>query len=200
MKLFIAIIFFTSFGALFVGCANTNSLTSGLTTNPPLPAEEILIDNEEFKKPHRVLGPVQYTLKAKPSLFTNQLDLREQAIDILKQQTYAKYGDEVDAITDTKVEESTSTDAEGKVSIVNIQGVAISFLDEPVEQSREKLNDKAYTKRRHKSAKKILILRKEKQSKYPKKTMDRPGANPPEKAATQKKEEDIEITPSEILK
>ncbi len=185
------------FGALAAGCADTNNFPL-ISSNHPLPAEEILISNEEFDKPHRILGPVQYTLRSRPSLFTSQLEFREQAIDLLKQQTYAKYGDSVDAIIDTKVEESTIEDADGKLNIVNIQGVAISFIQPASKQ--EKSSTKSQTKRKQKSAKKILIVKK---TKPVKKVTDKPVPRQHGKSVvknTEPKSEEITITPSEILK
>lgn len=192
MKAFSSKIFTIFLGVLFLsGCAD-NQLSSVLTTsNPSTPAEEILINNQQFNKPYRILGPVAYTLKSRSSLFSSQLDFREQAIDLLKQQTYAKYGDEVDAIIDTRVEESTTEDRDGKLNVTHIEGVAITFLADKSEQS--KATPKSAIKRKHKSARKILVIKKIKPvKKMPERIADRPVKKP--------KVEDIEISPTEILK
>lgn len=172
------------------GCADTVMSPSALFKSPaqtPRPAEEILINNSDFNKPYKILGPVQYTLKSQVSLFSDQIELREKAIDLLKNQTYALYGDEVDAIIDTKVEESTADNIEGKFSIIRIQGVAVSFEDEA--NQSEKTAVKRVYKRKHKSAKKIILVRKAKPAK---KTVERPVEKP--------KIEEVEVSPAEMLK
>ena len=189
-KISLTIIFFFTI-SLLSGCAENNYSSRHTGTTPPPPAEEILINNEQFNKPYKILGPVQYTLRSRPSLFSNQLDLREQAIDLLKQQTYAKYGDEVDAIIDTRVEEITDVDAQGKLSVTHIEGVAISFL--PGNATVDKPPAKGMVKRKFKSAKKILVFKKTKPAR---KVADRTVEKPVKKA----KEEDIQISPSEMLK
>jgi hypothetical protein len=172
------------------GCVETDMSPSALFKSPvqtPRPAEEILINNSDFNKPYKILGPVQYTLKSPVSLFSDQIELREKAIDFLKNQTYAQFGDDVDAIIDTKVEESTADNIEGKFNIIRIQGVAVSFEDE-VNQSG-KTTVKRVFKRKHKSAKKIILVRKAK-----------PAKKLVEKSAEKPRIQEVEVSPTEMLK
>lgn len=172
------------------GCADTGMSPSALFKSPaqtPRPAEEILINNSDFNKPYKILGPVQYTLKSQVNLFSDQIELREKAIDFLKTQTYDQYGDEVDAIIDTKVEESTADNIEGKFSIIRIQGVAVSFEDEVNQSGRATV--KRVTKRKHNSAKKIILVRKARSTK---KFVEKPAEKP--------KIQEVEVSPTEMLK
>ncbi len=184
-------IFFLGIGILLAtSCADTSVSRGSLfsTPSPPRPAEEILINNSDFNKPYKILGPVQYTLRSRVSLLSDQIEFREKAIDALKTQTYSQFGDAVDAIIDTKVEESTVDSIEGKFSVTRIQGLAISFQDET--DREEKSTAKPIMKRKHKSAKKIIVMRKAKPVKrIAEKVTDKP-----------KVEEEVEISPTEMLK
>lgn len=175
-------IIFPLFALFVTGCADTGIWRNIGYSEPPPPAEEILISNEQFNKPYRILGPVEYTLKTRPSIFSSRLGVREQAIDLLKQQTYAKYGDDVDAIIDTRVEENTVNDYNGQLNITHIEGLAISFLPETTKQGKSAGKSGGRSK---KSAKKILVIKKTKPSK---------------RASGKSDTGEIEITPEEILK
>jgi hypothetical protein len=178
---------------LLCSCESTNFGSPFNPSTQATPAEEIRINNANFNKPYKILGPVEYTLKNRPSLFTSQLDLREQAIEHLKQQTFARYGDEVDAIIDTRVEENTITDHEGNLSIVHIEGVAISFISG--EAGADKASGKSFAKRKHTTAKKIMVLKKTKPvKKLPGGAFEKPAKTKPAE------EDEIEISPQEILK
>jgi hypothetical protein len=176
-------VFFSFFALLIAGCADTGMWPNLGHSEPPPPAEEILISNEQFNKPYKILGPVEYTLKTRPTIFSSQIGIREQAIDLLKQQTYARFGDDVDAIIDTRVVENTINDSNGRLSITHIEGLAISFLGETTRLGKPAAKKSGRGK--NKSAKKILIVNK---GKATKKSTGKSGA------------EEIEITPEEILK
>jgi hypothetical protein len=165
------------------GCSDNRIWPNLGYSEPPPPAEGILISNAQYNKPYKVLGPVEYTLKTRPSVFSSLLRDREQATDLLKQQTYARYGDEVDAIIDTRVQESSVQDNNGKLNIVHIEGLAISFLEETY--THGKPSSKKSGRYKTKSAKRIMVFKKNKQVNGSK---DKPATD------------EVEITPEEILK
>jgi len=100
-------------------------------------------------------------------MFVDQIELRNQAIALLKQEALARYGDKVDAIIDTQVQESTIEGYDNPLSVTHVQGIAIAFDPEKKTIARRSIKRKA---------------------KSPKSTL----------RETQPQE--IEITPSEILK
>jgi hypothetical protein len=159
---------------IFIGCSNNFFTTSSSTSNPAYSGKEILINNERYDKPYETLGPVEYTLKKDTSIFVTQIELRNLAIDNLKQEAKAKYGDEVDAIVDFKVVENSQESYDAKLSIIHVQGIAIAFIPEikPIAKHKPKYKAKS-TSSRAKSSK---------------------GGN------SKNQTEDIEITPSELLK
>ena len=161
--------FLVLFGALLVvSCSNNAFAPASIFTDQANPTKEILINDGRFDRPYIMLGQVEYTLKGYTSIFVNQIDLRNQAIDFFKKEALAKYGDNVDAIIDTKVQESTEQGYDGTLSVTHLQGVAISF----------KPDKKTISKQKHRTKRKA------------KNTFQK----------TNPQEQEIEITPSEILK
>lgn len=175
MKLAVLRTYFVFLAILLnTGCSNNDFFVSSpFSTNPSYPTKEILINNGRYDKPYETLAPIEYTLKKQTSFFVDQLELRNQAIDYLKQAALARYGNKVDAIVDVKVEENTEDNFDGKLSITHVQGVAIAFIPEA----------KTINKNKAKSSKNIPSRIKSTKN----------GSN---KSQT----EDIEITPSELLK
>ncbi|CAG7856920.1 hypothetical protein MCAMS1_01585 [biofilm metagenome] len=140
------------------------------------PGKEILINNEQYDRPHVILGPVEYTLRKNTSLFVNQIELRNQAIDLLKQSAYARYGQKVDAIEAVKVSESNVADRLNQTqNVTQVKGIAIAFLSET----------KPYVKSKNRAKTARSPARKTK---------------PSNGVANKENSEDITITPSEILK
>ncbi|WP_411727903.1 hypothetical protein, partial [Methyloglobulus sp.] len=77
-------------------------------------------------KPYIALGPIEYTLKWYDYFFVGQVELRNQAVDYLKQEALARYGDQVDAIIDVEVEESLEKGS----NVTHVREIAISFKHE----------------------------------------------------------------------
>lgn len=142
-------------------------------SNTPASTKEILINNERYDKPFVVLGPVEYTLKKNTTLFVDQIDLREQAIDSLKQTALARYGQRVDAIVDVQVVENSLEGVEDKLNVTHVKGTAIAFLPAY----------KAYKKPKSRPKPIKNIVRK---------------TRPP--LVRKESPSDVTITPSEILK
>jgi hypothetical protein len=132
-------------------------------------AKEILINNGRYDKPFETLGSVEYSLKTSASTPVNQQELRNQAVAFLKQTALAKYSEKVDAIVDVKVVESTEENYTGKLSIIDVSGIAVAFIPEATPATKQKIKSKA-----------------------------KPSKNLAHKPKI--KSEEIEITPSEILK
>jgi hypothetical protein len=156
-----------------VGCyPNQTSMFS----SAPSPGKGILINNERYYKPHVTLGPVEYTLRKNASLFEDQIELRNQAIDLLKQTALARFGQQVDAIEDVKVTESNSADGlNQKLNVTNVKGIAIAFVPEA--------GDSVKSKNRAKSVRSPVRRGK-----------------PSNSVVHKENSEDVTITPSEILK
>jgi hypothetical protein len=166
---------------LAVSCRNNPSKeTASVATrqtplpNPPSP-KEILINDDRYDKPYTILGPIEYTLKRNTSTFVNQIELRNQAIDFLKQNALARYGNKVDAIMKVNVQEIIQKSYVNPLSITHIQGIAISFKPE--------YSPKHKTKHKAKSSK-----NKFSKAKWIKGT------------SRKTKSDKIKITPSELLK
>jgi hypothetical protein len=155
---------------LVVGCTYNPFSSSSIfpaQTTAPYSSKEIPVTVGRYDEPYITLGPIEFTLKKYTSFFLNQIDLRNQAIDFLKQEALARYGNKVDAIIDLVIQESTEEGYDGSLSVTHIQGIAIAFKPE--------IKAIAKHKTRHKSKSSKNTSRKHKQ-------------------------EEIEITPSEILK
>jgi hypothetical protein len=173
MKLAIVRILLTLLMSSLGGCyPNQTSIFS----SPSSPGKEILINNEQYDKPHVILGPVEYTLRKNTSLFVDQIELRNQAIDLLKQSAFARFGQKVDAIEDVKVTENNTTDRLNQIqNVTQVKGVAIAFLPES--------RDSVKSKNRAKSVRSPVRRGK-----------------PSNSVVHKENSEDITITPSEILK
>ena len=160
--------------AITIGCSSNLFTPSSLPNNASYPGKEILINNERYDKPYETLGAIEYTLKKNTSIFVNQIELRNLAIANLKQAAKAKYGDKVDAIVDFKVVENTQENYDEKLSITHVQGTAIAFLPEIKPIAKQKAKYKA----------------------KPPNSKSKPHKGGVDKNQT----EEIEITPSELLK
>ncbi|MBM4208534.1 MAG: hypothetical protein FJ190_11190 [Gammaproteobacteria bacterium] len=104
------------------------------------------------------------------------MELRNQAIDLLKQTAFARFGRQVDAIEELKVTEKKAEGGSVTQNVTHVQGTAVAFLPE----------NRSYVKPRPRV-----------------KTVKTPVRKPkPASHVVQNKEksEDITITPSEILK
>lgn len=163
----ILLVFFSA--VLVISCSENPFTHSPIFTNDtafPNASKEILVSDSRFDRPYTILGPIETTQKKYTSIFVDQIELRNQAITLLKQQALAKYGDKVDAIIDTQVRESTEGYDE-PLSVTHVQGIAIAFDPEKKTLPRKSV------KRKVKS---------------------------PKGALRETQPQEIEITPSEILK
>lgn len=168
---------------LTTGCDDEFHTPPVLSSDGPKLTKEILINNGRYEKPYETLGPIKYTLKKHSSSDTSQIELRNQAIAILKLKALAKYGDKVDAIIYIDIVESTEEELIGKLNVVQIQGIAIAFIPEIKTIPKHKPKNKAKTTTTSPTTtNKIKPAKSEKG----------------EARKTQPKE--LEITPSELLK
>jgi hypothetical protein len=173
------------FGAVLIISCSENPFTNNsiVTTDPSsntrkeILAKEILVSDSRFDKLYTILGPIEIIQKNYMAPSVDQIQLRNQAITLLKQEAYAKYGDKVDGIIDTQVQESTLKDYDGPIKVTRIHGVAVAFNTEI----------KSIAKRivKHKAASSKIPSRKAKSSRN---------------SLRESQQEDIEITPAEILK
>jgi hypothetical protein len=144
---------------------------------PSPPSKLILVTNGPINKPYIKLGLVEYTLKRYTSVLVSQNDLRNQAIEALKQEALDKFGDRVDVIMNIKIEESTEGGYDAPLSVTYVRGTAVAF-----DPGAKKVT-KHRTKHKGKSAKNTSRKTK------------------PSKNAVRKAEPaEREITQSEILK
>jgi hypothetical protein len=166
------------------GCSS-NHLTDhpDITVEPQSqPAKEILVTYACYDKPYETLGLIEYTLKS-TSTSGDQIELWDQSIDFLKSAALSRYGNKVDAITEVELAESEEENNGKSLNIIHVQGVAISFNGGIKPENKNKVKYKARYKKKPKS-------------KNPKST----SRIKPSKKAPDKPEEDIEISPSELLK
>jgi hypothetical protein len=130
------------------------------------PAKEILINNGRFEKPCTLLGQIEYTLKSSRSSTVDQSELRSKAIGALKKEALAKYGDKVDAIIDTKVQENLD-EVDSSLTVTNVQGIAISFETTDIKIQKPKSSPKPRHKKhglRKVTSKKHYLPRRKKAS------------------------------------
>jgi hypothetical protein len=168
------------------GCSNSPSnpvpviVSQSNPTHEPNPAEEILVTYGRYDKPFARLGPVEYTLK-NPSTTDDNFELWDQAIEQLKQAALTRFGDKVDAIINVEIVESTESSIIEQFNIIHAKGIAISFTPgtRPSVKHRAKYKARPPSKQSSNKTKPSI----------PKKA--------PEKAQP---EEEIEISPSELLK
>jgi hypothetical protein len=113
------------------------------------PAKEILINNGRFEKPCTLLGQIEYTLKSNRSSTANRSELRSKAINALKNEALVKFGDKVDAIIDTKVQENLD-EVDNSLTVTNIQGIAISFGTTDIKIQKPMPSLKPRHKKKHK--------------------------------------------------
>lgn len=175
-----------SVALLLNGCGN---LISTPTTKEPLtvqqsqqqPAKEILVTYGDYDKPHETLGPVEYILKVPPSSDA-QTQYWDQAVDSLKRTAITQYGYKVDGIIDVELDESPEEKNGGENNIVHVQGKAISFKPGAPPLQKQKVRYKARYKSKHA---KVVTSGK---------------AKPVKKEPAPVHEEEVKISPSELLK
>jgi hypothetical protein len=175
----VAVIF--SVALLSNGCNGNPSSSSPILVNPdPQPTKEILISYGRYDKPYQILGPINYNLKtyATPE---DDIELWDQAIDFLKTESLVKYGDKVDAIVDVEIEDNSEVNSAHGLYIVQAKGVAISFNT----ALKPTVKNKVKYLVRYKSK---AFRSKPKKSKLTK------------KSPVKTKVEEIEFSPSELLK
>lgn len=170
---------------LVIATAGCHPSRTSIFSSTPKASKEVLINNERYKRPYAVLGPVEYTLKKNTSFFTSQLDLREEAIESLKIEALARYGQTVDAIVDVQVMENSWQNNGDKLNVTHVKGIAIAFW--PV-------TDKPYLRPKPRpKAPKYYPVRKPRPAPPPPPPVVAPRKSPPP-------QNKIIITPSEILK
>jgi hypothetical protein len=183
MKYVVSRIFFVLFVALFVVSCGNNPFapSAAIFTDRSVssyPTKEILITEGDADSPYTTLGPIEYTLISDFSIFAGQADLRNQAIDYLKQKAKATYGNRVDAIIDIEFQENTEEGYFGP-SNTSVKGIAIAFKSGAKALAKPKTKHKAKSSKHNTSKAKSV-------SNAARKT--KPNSQEPE------------ITPSEILK
>jgi hypothetical protein len=173
--------FFVLFATLLVvSCSNNPFMQSSIFNdqkNPPNSTKEILINDGRYDRPYVILGQIEYTLKRYIPVFDNKIELRAQALDLLKKEALSKYGDKVDAIIDTNIQESTEEGYDAPLSVTHVQGVAVSFISETKTPVKQRIKQK---------------------TKPPRNSSHNP--KPSKNTLSKPKSQEIEITPSEILK
>ncbi len=171
----ILLVFFSA--VLLISCSENPFTHSPIFTGEtrlPNPPKEILVSDSRFDRPYTMLGPIEITQKKYSSVFTDKIELRKQAIAMLKQEALARYGNKVDAIIDTQVTENTLTGYDDAMSVTHVQGIAIAFDTEKKPTARRSIKRKVSSPT-HK-------------------------AKSSRNTARETRPRDIEITPSEILK
>jgi hypothetical protein len=183
----ILLVFFVAL--LFEGCSSNSSIrpTYSLPTAQPKtsqesgPTKEIFLTYGGYDKPLTKLGQVEYKLKAS-SPPDDTYKHWDQAIESLKQAALRRFGDKLDAIINVEIVESTEWGIGEQYHMIHAKGLAISFSP----GARPAIKPK--TKHKAKPPSKAITTNKPKPSNEKK---------PPEKPQP---EEEIEITPSELLK
>jgi hypothetical protein len=165
------------------GCSNSFSrpvpaIASQSNTAEPSPTKEILVTYGRYDKPFTRLGPVEYTLR-NPSTIEDNFDLWDQAIEQLKLTALTRFGNKVDAIINVEIVESTESSIIEQFNIIHAKGIAIAFTP----GTRPTFKHRAKYKAKPSSNKTKPSIRK--------KVPENPQ---PEE------EEEIEISPSELLK
>lgn len=137
------IVFLTSL--MLFGCASnsSNSVKPGpapVTSDTSLrtPTKEILVTDGDINKKYTILGQVEHKLTEGSSVYSDQIEKNKQAKEFLKKEAFTKYGDKVDAIINTKVQESLTGGFWGAVGagygarnvVFNAEGIAVSFDNE----------------------------------------------------------------------
>jgi hypothetical protein len=163
------------------GCHSNPSATSpALTNQDSQPTKEILISYGRYDKPYHILGPVEYILKYY-SIPDDDIELWDKAIDFLKQESLSKYGNTVDAIVDVEIEDNSEVDNAKNFYIVHAKGVAITFNTSLKPTVKNKVKHRV--RYRSKTVKPKLKRIK-----------------PSKKSEAKTKVEEIEFSPSELLK
>jgi hypothetical protein len=178
----ILLVFFSAL--LIISCSENPFSNSSIVPADPsantrkeILAQEILVSDSRFDRPYTILGSIETTQKNYITPSVDPIQLRNQAITLLKQEAYSRYGDKVNGIIDTQVQESTLKDYDGPIKVTRIRGVAVAFNPEI----------KPIAKR--------IVKRK---ATVPKITSRK--VRPSKNTVRESQPEDIEITPSEILK
>lgn len=168
------------------GCSSHHSTSHpDITVKPQTqPTKEILVTYGRYDKAYEALGPIEYTLINTKNSDT-QIELWDRAIELLKQAALFKYSDKVDAIVDVELAESEEENNGKILNTIQVKGVAIAFNGRIKPITKNKVKYKARYKAKPKP----------KTPKYPS-SKTKPEKKPPDKA----KEEEIEISPSELLK
>ena len=184
MKYVMAKLFFVLIVAcFFTGCDNGPNAPISVFSGPstPYPTKEIFATEGSVSNPYLILGPVEYTLSNSFSFFSGPEEIRARAVEYLKQEALARYGNKVDAIIEIEFQDGTE---QGffKPNVTYAKGLAIAF--------KEAGRPRAKPKKKHK----VKPTTKNSVSK-PKPSIK----TTPRKTAPEKPEE-REITPSEILK
>jgi hypothetical protein len=174
----ILLVFFSAL--LIISCSENPFTNSSIVTADPsantrkeILAKEILVSDSRFDKAYTILGSIETTQKNYITPSIDPIQLRNQAITSLKLEAYARYGDKVDGIIDTQVQESTLKDYDGPIKVTRIHGVAIAFNPKIKPIAKRKATASKIPARKAKSSRNNL---------------------------RESQPEDIEITPSEILK
>jgi hypothetical protein len=162
------------------GCSDSFLTPAPMLSAQSHPTKEILISYGRYDKPYETLGPIQYSLKT-TSIPDDHIELWDQAIDFLKQEALAQYGNKVDAIVDVEIEERTNKNGGEDSNIIYVQGTAIAFTPGKKPTIKHKV--------------KYKVRNKAKPSK--------PAANkikPTKKVPGKTQVDEIEFSPSELLK
>ncbi len=176
---------FILLGALLaMNCAEQTVIRTDQALQPAAKKKIPERDDKAYKG-YITLGSIEYTLTSDSSS-DKAADQKQKAIDALKNAALEKYGDDVGAIIETVIEEHKEN---GNKGIVNVKGVAIAFFTNEhkpiVTQTRHSEHNATTVSHKSHSVKpksyKVKVF-------YAKKTKPKI------------QEEDIEISPSEMLK
>ncbi|MBK8816732.1 MAG: hypothetical protein IPN42_15045 [Methylococcaceae bacterium] len=147
------------------------------------PTKQLFVTESGISSPFTTLGPVEYTLRSDLSLFSNQSDLRNQAIENLKQIALERYGSSVDAIINIEFQESGDQEGYFSPNFTYARGIAIAY------KSGTKSKSYSKSKRKHKAKSSKSIGNK---TKIPNSSKH--------KTDSAEVDEELEISPSELLK
>ncbi|MEQ1558871.1 MAG: hypothetical protein ABL933_08035 [Methyloglobulus sp.] len=179
---------FTLLSALLaMNCAEQNVVRTDQALQPAA-KKKIPEQDDNAYKGYITLGAIEYTLTSDSSS-DKAADQKQKAIDALKNAALEKYGDDVGAIIETVIEEHKENGNKGIANVVHVKGVAIAFFTNEhkpiVTQTRHSEHNATTVSHKSRSVKpkpyKVKVF-------YAKKTKPKI------------QEEDIEISPSEMLK
>ncbi len=176
---------------LITSCSNDSFSPPSIFTDQSAasyPVKNIFATEGDISSPYITLGNVEYTLQSNFAFFSDQSSLHNQAIEKLKQEAVARYGDRVDAIINLEFQDSGEQSGYFSPTLTYVRGLAIAYKETGGARPYSK------TKRKHKGKSTKSSPAK---TKSPRNT-PAPSRSTPAKSSPDM--EEPEITPSELLK